>query len=107
MQVIGAAYYLLTIDRQTTCWKLECAKENGTIGAQCHMKFLDCDYSSDIDNKWANSTAVFANCNASDDSISFNYGIYENALETGAVSSDFVRKYFYSLWWGLQNLRYV
>ncbi|XP_020681639.1 cyclic nucleotide-gated ion channel 17 [Dendrobium catenatum] len=102
--VIGAAYYLLTIDRQTTCWKLECAKENGTIGAKCHMKFLDCDFSSDIDQKWANSTAVFANCNASDDNINFNFGIYENALTTGAVATDFVRKYFYSLWWGLQNL---
>lgn len=102
--VIGAAYYLLTIDRQTTCWKSECAKENGTIGAQCHMKFLDCGFSSDIDKKWANNTVVFANCNASDSNISFKYGIYENALTTGAVSSDFVRKYFYSLWWGLQNL---
>ncbi|KAL0903550.1 hypothetical protein M5K25_027937 [Dendrobium thyrsiflorum] len=102
--VIGAAYYLLTIDRQTTCWKLECAKENGTIGAKCYMKFLDCDFSSDIGQKWANNTAVFANCNASNDNINFNFGIYQNALTTGAVTTDFVRKYFYSLWWGLQNL---
>ncbi|KAG0468652.1 hypothetical protein HPP92_017980 [Vanilla planifolia] len=102
--VIGAAYYLLTIDRLTTCWKSECRKENGTTGAPCHMKFLDCDFSSNVDQVWANTTAVFANCNASDSSITFDFGIYKNALITGAVSSDFVKKYFYSLWWGLQNL---
>ncbi|KAK8952902.1 putative cyclic nucleotide-gated ion channel 17 [Platanthera guangdongensis] len=102
--VIGASYYLLTIDRQTTCWKLECARENGTSGAHCHMKFLDCEMSSGIDQNWANSTTVFAHCNANDQSISFNFGIYQRTLQTEVVSSNFVRKYFYSLWWGLQNL---
>lgn len=102
--VIGAAYYLLTIDRQTTCWKSECRLENGASGVPCQMKYLDCDFTSAVDPTWASNTSVFANCNASDDSISFNYGIYQNALTTGAVSTSFFRKYFYSLWWGLQNL---
>lgn len=70
------------------------------------MKYLDCDFTSDVDPTWASNTSVFANCNASDDSISFNFGIYKYALTTGAVSTSFFRKYFYSLWWGLQNLRY-
>ncbi|KAI0518767.1 hypothetical protein KFK09_006203 [Dendrobium nobile] len=102
--VIGAAYYLLTIDRQTTCWNSKCRLENGTSGAPCKMEYLDCDFISAVDPTWASNTSVFANCNASDDSISFNFGIYQNALTTGAVSTNFFRKYFYSLWWGLQNL---
>ncbi|PKU62711.1 cyclic nucleotide-gated ion channel 17 [Dendrobium catenatum] len=102
--VIGAAYYLLTIDRQTTCWNSKCRLENGTSGAPCKMEYLDCDFISAVDPTWVSNTSVFANCNASDDSISFNFGIYQNALTTGAVSTNFFRKYFYSLWWGLQNL---
>ncbi|KAG0470461.1 hypothetical protein HPP92_017161 [Vanilla planifolia] len=102
--VIGASYYLLTIDRQTTCWKSECRLENGTTGAPCQTKFLDCEFTSYIDQNWANNTSVFANCNASNDSISFAYGIYQKALATGALSTNFVKKYFYCLWWGLQNL---
>ncbi|XP_020587926.1 cyclic nucleotide-gated ion channel 17-like [Phalaenopsis equestris] len=102
--VIGAVYYLLTIDRQTTCWKSECRLENGVSGSTCYMKYLDCDFTSSVDPTWARNTSVFSACNASDDSINFNYGIYQNALTTGAVSTSFFRKYFYSLWWGLQNL---
>ncbi|PKA49425.1 putative cyclic nucleotide-gated ion channel 14 [Apostasia shenzhenica] len=102
--VLGAAYYLLTIDRQTTCWISECKNENDTTGPLCLMKYLDCDFSSSVDQNWANSTSVFSNCDASNSSISFQFGIYQNELTTGAVSTDFVRKFLYSFWWGLQNL---
>ncbi|CAH9139807.1 unnamed protein product [Cuscuta epithymum] len=35
----------------------------------------------------------------------FNYGIYEKAVSSGVVdSNNFISKYCYCLWWGLQNL---
>ncbi|XP_074590904.1 cyclic nucleotide-gated ion channel 17-like isoform X1 [Curcuma longa] len=32
------------------------------------------------------------------------YGIFKNAITNGALSTEFIKKYFYCLWWGLQNL---
>ncbi|KAJ6346886.1 hypothetical protein OIU76_003551 [Salix suchowensis] len=40
-----------------------------------------------------------------DDNPQFNYGIYFQAMSSDIVSSrSFVSKFFYCLWWGLQNL---
>ncbi|XP_008794413.1 probable cyclic nucleotide-gated ion channel 14 [Phoenix dactylifera] len=104
--VLGASWYLLSVERQTTCWKSECRKENGTQGTPlCDLKFLDCESSNRSDRQiWANNTAVFTNCDASNSDISFNYGIFAPALTNDAVSLGFIKKYFYCLWWGLQNL---
>uniref|UniRef100_A0A1D1YZ49 Putative cyclic nucleotide-gated ion channel 14 n=1 Tax=Anthurium amnicola TaxID=1678845 RepID=A0A1D1YZ49_9ARAE len=104
--VLGASWYLLSIERQTTCWRSECNKEmNFTNTTQCHPKYLDCDFANQSFRQlWANSTQVFTNCDASDDNISFQFGIFENALTSGAVSEMFMTKYLYCLWWGLQNL---
>ncbi|XP_010278053.1 PREDICTED: probable cyclic nucleotide-gated ion channel 14 isoform X2 [Nelumbo nucifera] len=101
-QVLGASWYLLSIERHTACWKSECKKE--TAPMFCSLNYLDC---SSLDNDkrkvWANSTNVFSNCNPSQD-ISFKYGIFEKAVTNSVVSSKFLEKYFYCLWWGLQNL---
>jgi hypothetical protein len=99
LQVIGALWYLLSVDRQTACWKKTCRNEAG-----CDIKFLDCD--AIPDPNWANSTSVFSDCDASNNSISFDFGIFQPALANQAPAQSFVMKYFYSLWWGLQNLRY-
>lgn len=55
---------------------------------------------------WENSTLVFNNCNP-ESTTSFINGIFENTLTNNVVSSKFLEKYFYCLWWGLQNLRYA
>jgi cyclic nucleotide gated channel, plant len=99
-QVLGALWYLLSVDRQTFCWKTNCLNETG-----CDLKYLDCDTTPNA--TWANTTAVFSNCNASDTNISFDFGMFEPALSNQAPAQSFAMKYFYSLWWGLQNLRYV
>lgn len=107
MQVLGASWYLLSIERQATCWKSACNEERSFLNAtQCHPRYLDCDY-SDQDRRqlWAATTQVFSRCNASDDGITFQFGIFQDALTTGAVSEAFLKKYLYCLWWGLQNLR--
>lgn len=97
--VLGALWYLLSVDRQTACWKKNCRDETG-----CDIKFLDCDDTPD--STWANTTTIFSNCNASNTSISFDFGMFLPALMNQAPAERFVMKYFYSLWWGLQNLRY-
>jgi cyclic nucleotide gated channel len=98
-QVLGALWYLLSVDRQTACWKTNCRDETG-----CNIKFLDCDGTPD--STWANITTIFRSCNASNSSISFDFGMFLPALKNEAPAERFVMKYFYSLWWGLQNLRY-
>ena len=97
-QVLGALWYLLSVDRQTACWKKNCRDEIG-----CAIKFLDCDTPN---RTWANTTTIFKKCNASDDTIDFDFGMFLPALKNQAPAESFVMKFFYSLWWGLQNLRY-
>ncbi|XP_010913609.2 cyclic nucleotide-gated ion channel 17-like [Elaeis guineensis] len=102
--VIGAVWYLLSISRQITCWKSECQMENMN-GTTCDLKFLDCDISNGKARQlWATKTNVFSNCDANNQSITFNYGIFSNSLKNDVVSADFIEKYFYCLWWGLLNL---
>ncbi|KAK6944271.1 Cyclic nucleotide-binding domain [Dillenia turbinata] len=100
--VLGASWYLLSIDRHTSCWKSACKGEYNTTN--CKLNFLDCDSFSHSDRKaWASITKVFTSCDPNNE-IDFNYGIFENAVAKDVVSSSFIEKYFYCLWWGLQNL---
>ncbi|OAY69391.1 cyclic nucleotide-gated ion channel 17-like [Ananas comosus] len=103
--VLGALWYLLSVDRQTTCWKQVCMQEDVTTNIPfCRVKYLDCDFSSQEKQIWANSTNVFTNCDATNSSISFNFGMFQPALSNHVPAQQFVKKYFYSFWWGLQNL---
>lgn len=99
IQVVGAAWYLLSVDRYTSCLKKVCKKEFNST--RCN---LDCD-AFNVRKMWANRTNVFNGCGPKND-ITFNYGIFQNAVEKNVVSSAFIEKYFYCLWWGLQQLRY-
>ena len=104
LQVLGASWYLLSIERHATCWKSACKHELSPI--PCKPRYLDCGTLNFADRKsWENTTVLFSRCNPSDDTF-FDYGIFANALEQNVLSSDFLEKYFYCLWWGLQNLRY-
>lgn len=98
--ITGAIYYLLSIERQITCWDQQCAAEYN-----CNLRFISCENNGSNDySVWASNTSIFANCDATNDSIPFNYGMFSSALSTGAVSSPFLEKYFYCLWWGLLQL---
>ncbi|XP_078157766.1 cyclic nucleotide-gated ion channel 17-like [Carex rostrata] len=99
--VLGSLWYLLTVDRQTTCWKETCTQTQPS----CNIKYLDCSFSRDegYDN-WINSTQVFQNCNASNTSSTFNFGMFSPALKYESPAKGFIVKYLYSFWWGLQNL---
>ncbi|VAI61961.1 unnamed protein product [Triticum turgidum subsp. durum] len=54
--------------------------------------------------KWASTTDVFHSCNASDTSITFDYGMFLPALSNLVPAQSFLIKLIYSFWWGLQNL---
>ncbi|XP_031276396.1 probable cyclic nucleotide-gated ion channel 14 [Pistacia vera] len=100
--VLGASWYLLSIERYATCWKSECRKEFSP--AKCFLYYLDCGTLSNDDRQlWENSTVVFNNCDPTNSKV-FQYGIFGNALTNNVVSLEFLEKYFYCLWWGLQNL---
>ncbi|XP_011082041.1 probable cyclic nucleotide-gated ion channel 14 [Sesamum indicum] len=100
--VLGAAWYVLSIERLAICWKSACKAEFRSTG--CSRNFLDCGTLTHSDRaNWVNSTLVFTNCNP-DNTTFFNYGIFGNAVAKNVVSSEFLKKYFYCLWWGLQNL---
>ncbi|KAG8375353.1 hypothetical protein BUALT_Bualt10G0091300 [Buddleja alternifolia] len=100
--VLGASWYLLSIERHAMCWKSACRAEFNTTG--CSLTFLDCGTLTHSDRaQWLNSTLVFTSCDPSNTTF-FNHGIFGNAVANNVVSSQFLEKYFYCLWWGLQNL---
>uniref|UniRef100_A0A7C9DUU2 Cyclic nucleotide-binding domain-containing protein n=2 Tax=Opuntia streptacantha TaxID=393608 RepID=A0A7C9DUU2_OPUST len=99
--VLGAAWYLLSIERYTHCWKSTCRKEESHV--KCSY-YLDCDFFDKVDRvAWANTTSMFGECDPSQGST-FPYGIFQSAVDKKVVSSDVIPKYFYCLWWGLQQL---
>ncbi|XP_051137154.1 probable cyclic nucleotide-gated ion channel 14 isoform X2 [Andrographis paniculata] len=100
--VLGASWYLLSIERHATCWKSACRTEFNST--RCSPSFMDCGALSRQDRtEWIKNTLVFARCRP-DNTTFFNYGIFGNAVANNVVSSKFLEKFFYCLWWGLQNL---
>ncbi|KAG5225108.1 cyclic nucleotide-regulated ion channel family protein [Salix suchowensis] len=100
--VLGASWYLLSIERHVTCWKSACKHELSPI--PCKPRYLDCGTLNFTDRKtWENTTVLFSLCDPANKTF-FNYGIFANALEENILSSVFLEKLFYCLWWGLQNL---
>ncbi|XP_015696009.1 protein CNGC15b-like isoform X1 [Oryza brachyantha] len=104
--VVGAIFYLTAVDRQKTCWETQCSIEDSMAHhVPCDLKFLDCKYAISSDSQsWANSTNVFTGCNANSNNVNINYGIFIRAIQNGVTTTSFSEKYFYSLWWGLQQL---
>jgi cyclic nucleotide gated channel, plant len=99
-QVVGALWYLLAFDRQVACWKKYCNNE-----PNCETRYMDCGVQQDLN--W-NGTLVFSICDANDtDNPNYDYGMFESLLYNRTPNQSFLKKYFYCLWWGLQNLRYA
>ncbi|KAA8530255.1 hypothetical protein F0562_004964 [Nyssa sinensis] len=102
--VLGASWYLLSIGRQHSCWRLECAKER-TMNPPCIPRFLDCSSLTQRERKgWLNATHVIAYCDAKNDDTNFKFGMFADAFTTEVALSPFPSKYLYCLWWGLRNL---
>lgn len=93
--VLGAFWYLVSIERETTCWKKAC----GNLST-CIHESLYCD------NGGSNSWFLNESCPIkSSNTTLFDFGIFLDALQSGVTNSnDFPQKFFYCFWWGLQNL---
>ncbi|KAF8412126.1 hypothetical protein HHK36_000082 [Tetracentron sinense] len=93
--VLGAFWYLLSIEREDTCWRKACGDHLG-----CKSEHLYCENS--------NGSYAFLNvsCPVKEPNATlFDFGIFSDALKSGVVESrDFPQKFFYCFWWGLQNL---
>ncbi|KAM5568116.1 hypothetical protein ABKV19_015932 [Rosa sericea] len=93
--VLGAFWYLFSIERKTTCWVKVCKNQGVTCSLYCDdtmvlnpLQLIN-DYS----------------CSTKTNNTAFDYGIYLHALESGVVYSDnFLQKISLCLWWGLQNI---
>ncbi|XP_031381145.1 protein CNGC15b-like [Punica granatum] len=98
--VLGASWYLLSVERQEECWKKVCDEAKLPF---CHYWYLDCSSTGDSSRaSWVQSSNISGVCNP--DGGSFQFGIYADALTHGVTDSRFFNKYFYCLWWGLRNL---
>lgn len=94
--LLGAFWYLFSIERETTCWQKACGNRSA-----CFHASLYCG-----DDHTEFKTLLNDSCpiQKPDPSV-FDFGIFLNALQSGVVeSTDFPQKFFYCFWWGLQNL---
>ncbi|CAK9169773.1 unnamed protein product [Ilex paraguariensis] len=97
--VLGACWYLLSVERQEACWRQACSFDK----PYCEYRFFDCQRVGDSDRiSWFQSSNVTNLCNPN--SSSYPFGIYGDAVTSEVTSSMFYNKYFYCLWWGLKNL---
>ncbi|XWS76884.1 hypothetical protein CRYUN_Cryun01aG0216300 [Craigia yunnanensis] len=99
--VVGAFWYLLSIDREDRCWR------NTIVSAE--ESALYCDKNGTTINhslvSLLNTSCPFINPDDIKDREVFNFGIFFDALESGVVENwDFPKKFFYCFWWGLRNL---
>ncbi|KAL1535884.1 putative cyclic nucleotide-gated ion channel 7 [Salvia divinorum] len=103
--IVGALWYLFAIERRDTCWYRACYQNRYD---NCDTKNLYCAHEVTNLEAWKNisSTFITPRCEITDQEKSpFKYGIYAQALSSGVLDSEkFISKYFYCLWWGLQNL---
>ncbi|MCL7047331.1 hypothetical protein MKW94_009967 [Papaver nudicaule] len=98
--VIGACWYLLSIERQESCWRDVCS----TQSPECQSEFIDCDVLNNPSRvTWYNSSNITRLCDPRNNL--YQFGIYADALNFGiTMTTPFFDKYFYCLWWGLRNL---
>ncbi|KAF5946924.1 hypothetical protein HYC85_017152 [Camellia sinensis] len=105
--IVGAFWYLLSVERNDTCWQKAC-KSNRLSGGVCDTDFLYCGNQNMTgygDWKDVSNSVLSSACSVNVDNPPFDFGIFKQALSSGIVSStEFLSKYCYCLWWGLQNL---
>lgn len=103
MQIFGAFWYLLSVERKDTCWNEACSENE-----RCNEKlsYLYCSREGNFNvTEWQEIGKSVLDKKCSEEET-FQYGIYARAVTSGVLNSeDFVVKYCFCLWWGLQNLR--
>ena len=102
-QIIGAFWYLFSIEREDSCWREAC-KDKG----RCDSMYWYCGNHRRENHTFLTESCPFIRPDQIQNSTVFNFGIFIDALDSGvAESTYFPRKFFYCFWWGLRNLRFV
>ncbi|KAJ8755204.1 hypothetical protein K2173_019002 [Erythroxylum novogranatense] len=102
--IAGAFWYLLALERKDACWRKAC-----TRSGKCNIDFLYCGNKRLPGfHEWrrVSENLLSKTCGVDGEGHSpFNFGIYMQAMSSDIVASRvFISKFFYCLWWGLQNL---
>ncbi|KAG6533222.1 hypothetical protein ZIOFF_007088 [Zingiber officinale] len=95
--VLGAFWYFLSIEREDSCWRHACRTQNCTTTSW---------YCSNGERESIITDFISANCPITPPNPEiFDFGIYLQALQLDIVKPiNFLEKFFYCFWWGLQNL---
>ncbi|GAB2300831.1 hypothetical protein Dimus_034865 [Dionaea muscipula] len=103
--VLGAIWYIWSIQRLHTCWMIECKNDWNVTHFPCDPSFFE-SKSLDLPARkvWLNGTHVLASCDPRED-VNFKFGLFADALVDDVPSAGFFEAYFYCLWWGLKSLR--
>ncbi|RWR87882.1 putative cyclic nucleotide-gated ion channel 5 isoform X1 [Cinnamomum micranthum f. kanehirae] len=100
--IVGAFWYLLAIEREDACWRTACLNYG-----KCNTEYLYCG-NENLKGflSWSKvSAGVFNSTCSINDKSPFDFGIYTQALSSGIFAPrNFLSKFCYCLWWGLQNL---
>ncbi|CAM0875726.1 unnamed protein product [Alopecurus aequalis] len=102
--IVGAFWYLLSIERVSDCWRASCDEFPG-----CNTMYMYCgstEESSDEYKEWTTviRQVIYETCEP-DGQIPFDYGIYSSAVTSEVIrSKDMITKLLFCLWWGLANL---
>ncbi|PWA47053.1 cyclic nucleotide gated channel 8 [Artemisia annua] len=101
--IFGAFWYLLAVERKSTCWEQACINDN-----KCEIDYLYCGHkNTDGYKAWTEvrKATLDEHCVENEAYGEFDYGIYLQAVQSQVDSSEnFISKYCYCLWWGLRNL---
>ncbi|KAK4801470.1 hypothetical protein SAY86_021957 [Trapa natans] len=96
--VAGAFWYLFSIERKDTCWRMACHR------LRRDRKLLYCGENNTA-NDFLNTSCLPIQPDGNTNSTEFNFGIFIDALQSHIVESrGFSNKFFYCFWWGLRNL---
>ncbi|KAK4483526.1 hypothetical protein RD792_010723, partial [Penstemon davidsonii] len=98
--IIGAFWYLFSVERKDTCWRIACINNQS-----CNLNDLYCGGRRFGDTSFLNSSCPLLQPNEIHGPDDFDFGIFLDALQSRVAEHKyFVRKFFYCLWWGLRNL---
>ncbi|KAK9940214.1 hypothetical protein M0R45_016885 [Rubus argutus] len=96
--VLGAFWYILSIERVIVCWHQAC---RNTTGCVTTTYCRDTSSGSSTNIMLLNELCPINPSNAT----IYDFGIFLGALQSGNTGLiDFWTKYFYTFWWGIRNL---
>ena len=101
LQVLGAIWYLLSIQRQDSCWRQKC-RNNTACAADAASLYCGAVHKNETYAFLKDVCLLGDPPNNLPDPV---FGIYAPAIKNISQSRSFFTKLFYCVWWGLQNLR--